>query len=99
MSDKYGADQAPDCYPGTNVLINLLGLRNADDLDEAERYLNEVAAMKLEFVFNAGYLVDWHSVDREGWIEACIQSFYGADQPLADIFDQCIGASLTENEF
>ena len=202
MSDKYGVDQAPDCYPGTNVLINLLGLRNADDLDEAERYLNEVAAMKLEFVlppyslatlknvhhtlfekiyawageirtlaiskgmtrfcspefierevakeflgmadagwfegysrdrlvssvaesygninvahpfregngrtqrvvfeyiiFNAGYLVDWHSVDREGWIEACIQSYYGADQPLADIFDQCIGASLIENEF
>jgi len=48
--DKYGTDQAPDCYPGTDVLINLLNLRNAQDLDEAERYLNEVAATRLEFI-------------------------------------------------
>lgn len=48
--DKYGADQAPDCYSGSDVLINLLDLRDASDLDEAERYLNEVAATRLEFV-------------------------------------------------
>ena len=49
-NDKYGADQAPDCYPGSDVLINLLDLRTADDLDEAERYINELAAAKLEFI-------------------------------------------------
>ena len=48
--DKYGTDQAPDCYPGTEVLVNLLDLHDADDLDEAERYLNEVALARLEFV-------------------------------------------------
>lgn len=49
-NDKYGSDQAPDCYPGTDVLVNLLDLRNAEDLDEAERYINEVASARLEFI-------------------------------------------------
>ena len=49
-NDKYGSDQAPDCYPGTDVLVNLLDLRNAEDLDEAERYINEVASAHLEFI-------------------------------------------------
>ncbi|WP_448107400.1 Fic/DOC family protein [Pseudomonas azerbaijanoccidentalis] len=49
-NDKYGTEQAPDCYPGTDVLVNLLDLHDADDLDEAERYLNEVASIQLEFV-------------------------------------------------
>ena len=49
-SDKYGTDQAPDCYPGTDVLINLLDLRNSDDLNDAERYLNEVALARMEFI-------------------------------------------------
>lgn len=51
MSDnKYGTDQAPDCYPDTDVLINLLDLRDADDLEEAERYLNEIASARMEFI-------------------------------------------------
>ncbi|WP_095194222.1 Fic family protein [Pseudomonas sp. Irchel 3A7] len=49
-NDKYGTDQAPDCYPGTDVLINLLNLRDSNDLDEAERYLNEIASAQMEFV-------------------------------------------------
>ncbi|MFW9080947.1 Fic/DOC family protein [Pseudomonas sp. P2757] len=195
--DKYGTDQAPDCYPGTDVLINLLDLRNAEDLDEAERYINEMAAAQLEFVlppyslatlkqvhrtlfekvyawageirtlaiskgstrfcspefiesqiakefskmaaagwfesysrdqlvstvaesygtlnvahpfregngrtqrilfefiiFNAGYLIDWGSVEREEWIDACIHSFHCDDSLLEKIFDRCIGASI-----
>ncbi|SFY31995.1 Fic/DOC family protein [Azotobacter vinelandii] len=48
--DKYGVGQDPDCYPGTEVLKNLLDLRNDEDLGEAERYLSEVAAERLEFV-------------------------------------------------
>ena len=201
-NDKYGADQAPDCYPGSDVLINLLDLRTAEDLDEAERYINELAAAKLEFIpppyslatlkdvhrtlfdkiyswageirtlaiskgntrfcspefierevakefskmanagwfedysrdhlihsvaemygninvahpfregngrtqrivfeyiiYNAGYSIDWHSVDRQGWIDACIHSFYGVEQPLVDIFDHCIGMSIAEANF
>jgi len=47
--DKYGVYQDPDCYPDTDVLKNLLNLRNAEDLTEAERYLTQVAASQLEF--------------------------------------------------
>lgn len=49
-SDKYGSDQAPDCYPGTDVLVNLLDLKNPEDLDEAERYVTEVVSTQLEFL-------------------------------------------------
>jgi cell filamentation protein len=200
--DKYGADQAPDCYPGTDVLINSLNLRNAEDLEEAERYINEVAATRLEFIlppyslatlkqvhrslfeniypwageirtlaiskgttrfcspefiereverefskmaaadwfegypreqlasciaqsygtlnvahpfregngrtqrivfeyiiFNAGYLVDWDSIERQEWIDACIHSYHGDDEPLVKIFNRCIGFSLAEVDF
>lgn len=48
--DKYGVGQDPDCYPGTEVLKNLLDLRNDEDLSEAERYLTAVAAERLEFM-------------------------------------------------
>ena len=48
--DKYGVDQDPACYPGTDVLINLLNLQDADDLAEAERYLTQTAAAQLEFI-------------------------------------------------
>ncbi|MHC8314407.1 Fic/DOC family protein [Pseudomonas sp. LB3P31] len=48
--DKYGTDEVPDCYPGTDVLINLLDLHDADDLEEAERYITEVVSARLEFL-------------------------------------------------
>lgn len=48
--DKYGVGQDPACYPGTDVLINLLDLRNDEDLNEAERYFTEAAAEQLEFM-------------------------------------------------
>lgn len=201
-NDKYGADQAPDCYPGTDVLVNLLDLHEAEDLDEAERYLNEVASAKMEFIeppyslatlkqilrslfseiyawageirtvaiskgstrfcspefieaeiekefsriakngwfegyprdllvssiaesygtlnvahpfregngrtqrflfeliiFNTGYSIDWELVEREQWIDACIQSYFGNDIPLTNIFDQCIGTTMAEIDF
>ena len=197
--DKYGTDQAPDCYPGTDVLVNLLDLRVAEDLEEAERYLNEVASMQMEFmeppysvatlkqihrilfgkiygfageirtlaiskgstrfcspefiekeiskelsrianaswfdgyprdllvasiaesygtlnvahpfregngrtqrilyewiIFNAGYSIDWALAEREEWIDACIYSFHGDDEPLTKIFDRCIGKTIAE---
>ncbi|QSX34173.1 Fic family protein [Shewanella avicenniae] len=36
MQDKYGVTQDKYCYPGTDVLINLLHIRNAERLAEAE---------------------------------------------------------------
>lgn len=36
MRDKYGVAQDKYCYPGTDVLTNLLDIRNADKLAEAE---------------------------------------------------------------
>lgn len=36
MSDKYGVDQDPYCYPNTSILINLLDLRAEQDLEAAE---------------------------------------------------------------
>lgn len=48
-NDKYGVDQDPYCYPGTATLKNLLDLHEEDDLNEAERYLTEAAAERLEF--------------------------------------------------
>ncbi len=36
MRDKYGVNQDPYCYPGTDVLINLLDIQNQEELSEAE---------------------------------------------------------------
>ncbi|MBA3980638.1 MAG: cell filamentation protein Fic [Alcanivorax sp.] len=48
-ADKYGTGQDPYCYPGTRILKNVLGLRNDDDLADAERDLTRIAASKVEF--------------------------------------------------
>lgn len=36
MHDKYGANRDPYCYPETDVLINLLDIKNQEELSEAE---------------------------------------------------------------
>ncbi|MBE0456731.1 Fic family protein [Pseudoalteromonas sp. KG3] len=36
MRDKYGVAHDKYCYPNSDVLINLLGIRDSDTLDEAE---------------------------------------------------------------
>lgn len=36
MSDKYGVDQDRYCYPGSDVLINLLGITDGESLNQAE---------------------------------------------------------------
>ena len=43
MSDKYGVDQDPYCYPGTNTLINLFDIQDEATLERAERKLTEFA--------------------------------------------------------
>ena len=36
MPDKYGAGQGVYCYPGSDVLVNLLGIADAKTLSVAE---------------------------------------------------------------
>ncbi|SDF57543.1 hypothetical protein [Idiomarina zobellii] len=36
MRDKYGVAEDKYCYPGTDILINLLDIKDADLLAEAE---------------------------------------------------------------
>ncbi|GKW48568.1 putative adenosine monophosphate-protein transferase Fic [Halomonas sp. NCCP-2165] len=47
--DKYGTDQDPYCYPGTQVLRNRLGIEDAAQLVEAEKHLSLGAAQAIEF--------------------------------------------------
>ncbi len=44
MRDKYGTGGDPACYPGTDVLINKLVLRDAGLLAEAEAAFAATAA-------------------------------------------------------
>ncbi len=48
MRDKYGIRNDPACYPGTDVLINKLELRDADLLAEAEAAFAATAAESIE---------------------------------------------------
>ncbi|WP_233080035.1 hypothetical protein [Rheinheimera soli] len=36
MRDKYGVEHDSYCYPGSDVLINLLNIKNSQELAEAE---------------------------------------------------------------
>lgn len=36
MRDKYGTGEDKYCYPGTDVLVNILNIRDAVELSEAE---------------------------------------------------------------
>lgn len=36
MLDKYGVAHDKYCYPDSDILVNLLDIRDADALDEAE---------------------------------------------------------------
>ena len=50
MADKYGTGQDPDCYPGTDILINLLGIRDAQIREDAERDITVIRADEVEFL-------------------------------------------------
>lgn len=50
MRDKYGSGADPDCYPDTDVLINLLNIRDEALLTEAEREFSLLAADSLDFL-------------------------------------------------
>ncbi|KLV05358.1 cell filamentation protein Fic [Photobacterium aquae] len=44
MSDKYGVEHDPDCYPGSTVLKNLLAIHDEQELERAERDFTRVRA-------------------------------------------------------
>jgi fido (protein-threonine AMPylation protein) len=46
MNDKYGAEQDPYCYPGTNTLKNLLNIRDEALLEVVEREITELEAQR-----------------------------------------------------
>ena len=63
MSDKYGVGNDPDCYPGTAVLKNKLGIKDARLLEEAEAEFAATAAETIEIEappFNLDYLCSLH---------------------------------------
>lgn len=49
MIDKYGTGQDPYCYPDSQVLENLLGIRDENTLENAERELTEIAVQNIGF--------------------------------------------------
>ena len=49
--DKYGAGQDRYCYADTDVLSNLLDIRDAFELSRAERDFSELAASQISSSF------------------------------------------------
>lgn len=61
--DKYGAGQDCYCYEGSSVLINLLGISDDKELQDAELGLTELAALDIDFApppYNLDYLCNIH---------------------------------------
>jgi cell filamentation protein len=50
MVDKYGVGQDPYCYPGSDVLRNLLNIHDEEQLQRAERELSEIAVSKFRLL-------------------------------------------------
>jgi len=47
MIDKYGTEQDPYCYPNSQVLKNLLDIKDENTLEKAERELTQIAIQNL----------------------------------------------------
>ncbi len=76
MRDKYGVAQDHYCYPRANTLINLLDIRDSEELDEAEvafsehRYLEYSSLVSVLEDFDIGHFRHLHWVlfqDLYGW--------------------------------
>lgn len=61
MVDKYGVGQDPYCYPGSDVLRNLLHIDDEERLQKAERELSEIAVSKLRLLPqpNVASVIHW----------------------------------------
>jgi cell filamentation protein len=63
MRDKYGVFQDAGCYPGTDVPINKLDIKDAAILEEAEAAFAAASAESIELgtpPFDLAYLCDLH---------------------------------------
>lgn len=61
--DKYGTGQDPYCYPNSDILINILNIRDDQLLEEAERDLSTLCANDIEFAlppYDLNYLSSIH---------------------------------------
>lgn len=65
MSDKYGSGQDPYTYPGSDVLINKLGITHDRQFDHAERQLSELAVLDIEFEEPPYDLQYWCALHRK----------------------------------
>lgn len=65
MLDKYGAGHDPYCYSDSPVLVNRLGIKDSDELENAERQLSRIAAAKIQFQlppYDFAYLCRIHTI-------------------------------------
>lgn len=65
MVDKYGVGNDLDCYPGSDVLINHLNIKDSARLEEAERNITAFAAEEIDFEpppYDLAYLQGIHAV-------------------------------------
>ena len=60
--DKYGTGDDPYCYPGSNVLQNLLNIEDDDELAEAEAELTELAVEEWVAANIAGVSCDYEPI-------------------------------------
>lgn len=61
--DKYGTEQDPYCYPDSSTLCNLLDIRDAAELEAAERELTLLATDAIQFSpppYDLAYLRSLH---------------------------------------
>ena len=62
--DKYGTGSDPYCYPGSDILINTLNIRDDRLLEEAEREISTLCANQIEFAlppYDLSYFARIHS--------------------------------------
>ncbi len=84
----------PTCYPGTGVLRNNLGIRDAGRLEAAER----VQRIFLEHLaIRAGHTLDRSLIDPNRWMEASIQSFGQPIDGNHEIMTDVIRQALVED--
>lgn len=65
ISSKYGSQNSKYCYPNTNILVNLLNIKDEKLLDDAEALLTTQRLIELQIIsppdiFDLEYLMHIH---------------------------------------
>lgn len=63
MVDKYGVGDDPYCYPGTDILVNKLDIKDDTKLAEAEKVLSDLSLEDIEYTpppYNLEYFKNIH---------------------------------------